>query len=135
MSMRIGYKASAEQFGPRELVEFGVAAERHAFDSAVVSDHYQPWRHEGGHAPFSISWMTAVGERTERITLGTSVLTATFRYNPAVIAQAWATMGCLYPDRIMLGIGTGESLNEIATGYSGEWPEFKERYARLRESV
>jgi coenzyme F420-dependent glucose-6-phosphate dehydrogenase len=63
------------------------------------------------------------------------VLTPTFRYNPAVIAQAFATMGCLYPDRIFLGVGTGESLNEIATGYEGEWPEFKERYARLRESV
>ena len=79
--------------------------------------------------------MTAVGERTERLILGTSVLTPTFRYNPAVIAQAFATMGCLYPDRIFLGVGTGEALNEIATGYQGEWPEFKERFARLRESV
>jgi coenzyme F420-dependent glucose-6-phosphate dehydrogenase len=134
MSVRIGYKASAEQFGPRDLVEFAVAAERLGFDSAVVSDHYQPWRHNGGHAPFSISWMTAVGERTHRIMLGTSVLTPTFRYNPAVIAQAFATMGCLYPDRIMLGIGTGEALNDVAT--TGiEWPEFKERFARMREAV
>jgi coenzyme F420-dependent glucose-6-phosphate dehydrogenase len=134
MTVRIGYKASAEQFGPRELVEFGVAAEQHGFDSAVVSDHYQPWRHNGGHAPFSISWMTAVGERTQRITLGTSVLTATFRYNPAVIAQAFATMGCLYPNRIMLGLGTGEALNDVAvTGI--EWPEFKERFARMREAI
>ena len=104
-------------------------------DSATVSDHFQPWRHEGGHAPFSLAWMTAVGERTKRLILGTSVLTPTFRYNPAVIAQAFATMGCLYPDRIFLGVGTGEALNEIATGYEGDWPEFKERYARLRESV
>ena len=63
------------------------------------------------------------------------MLTPTFRYNPAVIAQAFATMGCLYPDRIFLGVGTGEALNEIATGYEGEWPEFKERFARLREAV
>lgn len=63
--------------------------------------------------------MAAVGERTKRLQLGTSVLTPTFRYNPAVIAQAFATMGCLYPDRIFLGIGTGEALNEIATGYKG----------------
>ena len=110
-------------------------AEAHGMDSATVSDHFQPWRHEGGHAPFSLAWMTAVGERTKRLVLGTSVLTPTFRYNPAVIAQAFATMGCLYPDRIFLGVGTGESLNEIATGFEGEWPEFKERYARLRESV
>jgi coenzyme F420-dependent glucose-6-phosphate dehydrogenase len=134
MTLSVGYKASAEQFGPRELVEFGVAAERFGFDSAVVSDHCQPWRHNGGHAPFSLAWMTAVGERTERITLGTSVLTATFRYNPAVIAQAFATMGCLYPGRVMLGLGTGEALNEVAV--SGMvWPEFKERFARMREAI
>jgi coenzyme F420-dependent glucose-6-phosphate dehydrogenase len=135
VDLKLGYKASAEQFAPRELVELAVAAEAHGMDSATVSDHFQPWRHEGGHAPFSLAWMTAVGERTKRLILGTSVLTPTFRYNPAVIAQAFATMGCLYPDRIFLGVGTGEALNEIATGYEGEWPEFKERYARLRESV
>ena len=133
--LKLGYKASAEQFGPRELVEIAVSAEEHGLDSATVSDHFQPWRHKGGHAPFSLAWMAAVGERTQRIQLGTSVLTPTFRYNPAVIAQAFATMGCLYPDRIMLGVGSGEALNEIATGYTGEWPEFKERFARLRESV
>ncbi|WP_406267505.1 glucose-6-phosphate dehydrogenase (coenzyme-F420) [Nocardia sp. NBC_00881] len=133
--LKLGYKASAEQFGPRELVEIAVLAEQHGLDSATVSDHFQPWRHKGGHAPFSLAWMAAVGERTQRLQLGTSVLTPTFRYNPAVIAQAFATMGCLYPDRIMLGVGSGEALNEIATGYTGEWPEFKERFARLRESV
>ncbi|WP_433669066.1 glucose-6-phosphate dehydrogenase (coenzyme-F420) [Nocardia sp. CA-136227] len=133
--LKLGYKASAEQFGPRELVELAVAAEEHGLDSATVSDHFQPWRHNGGHAPFSLAFLAAVGERTNRIQLGTSVLTPTFRYNPAVIAQAFATLGCLYPDRIMLGVGSGEALNEIATGFQGEWPEFKERFARLRESV
>ena len=90
----------------------------------TVSDHFQPWRHEGGHAPFSLAWMTAVGERTERLIRGTSVLTPTFRYNPAVIAQAFATMACLYPDRVFLGVGTGEALNEIATGHR-RMAEFK----------
>lgn len=135
MSLKLGLKASAEQFGPRELVELGVMAEEYGLDSVTVSDHFQPWRHTGGHAPFSIAWMTAVGERTRTLQLGTSVLTPTFRYNPAVIAQAFATMGCLYPGRVMLGVGTGEALNEIATGYEGAWPEFKERFARLREAV
>ncbi|WP_336087759.1 glucose-6-phosphate dehydrogenase (coenzyme-F420) [Nocardia sp. SSK8] len=135
VDLKLGYKASAEQFGPRELVELAVAAEEHGLDSATVSDHFQPWRHNGGHAPFSLAWLAATGERTERIMLGTSVLTPTFRYNPAVIAQAFATFGCLYPGRVMLGVGTGEALNEIATGYKGEWPDFKERFARLRESV
>jgi coenzyme F420-dependent glucose-6-phosphate dehydrogenase len=134
VALRIGYKASAEQFGPRELVEFGVRAEELGLDSATVSDHFLPWRHEGGHAPFALAWLTAVGERTSHIQLGTSVLTPTFRYNPAVIAQAFATLGLLYPGRVMLGVGTGEALNEIAVS-GREWPEFKERFARLRETV
>jgi len=135
MTLKLGYKASAEQFDPRELVEIAVAAEAHGMESVAVSDHFQPWRHEGGHAPFSLSWMAAVGERTSTIKIGTSVMTPTFRYNPAVIAQAFATMGVLYPGRIFLGVGTGEALNEIATGWKGEWPEFKERIGRLRESI
>ena len=94
---RFGYKASAEQFGPRELLGYAVEAERVGLDSVTVSDHFQPWQHEGGHAPFSLSWLAAVGERTERIMLGTCVMTPTFRYNPAVIAQAFGTLGCLYP--------------------------------------
>jgi len=137
--LKLGYKASAEQFGPRDLVEYAVAAEAHGMESVWTSDHFQPWRHVGGHAPFSLAWMTAVGERTHSVVIGTSVMTPTFRYNPAVVAQAFATMGCLYPRRIVLGVGTGEALNEIATGFAGageqEWPEFKERFARLRESV
>lgn len=134
--LRLGLKASAEQFAPRELVEIAVSAEAHGMDSVTVSDHFQPWRHNGGHAPFSLAWMAAVGERTKQIQIGTSVMTPTFRYNPAVIAQAFATMACLYENRIMLGVGTGEALNEVATGgLDGEWPEFRERFARLRESV
>jgi coenzyme F420-dependent glucose-6-phosphate dehydrogenase len=135
LPLRLGYKASAEQFDPRELVELAVVAEQRGFESATVSDHFQPWRHEGGHAPFSLTWLAAVGERTSTIQLGTSVMTPTFRYNPAVIAQAFATMGVLYPGRIFLGVGSGEALNEIASGWTGEWPAFKERFARLRESV
>ncbi|MAU83371.1 MAG: glucose-6-phosphate dehydrogenase (coenzyme-F420) [Gordonia sp.] len=133
--LKLGLKASAEQFDPRELVEIAVLAEEHGLDSVTVSDHFQPWRHNGGHAPFSLAWMAAVGERTKRVQIGTSVMTPTFRYNPAVIAQAFASMGCMYPGRIMLGVGTGEALNEYATGFQGEWPEFKERFARLRESI
>ncbi|GMA29688.1 glucose-6-phosphate dehydrogenase (coenzyme-F420) [Arenivirga flava] len=139
MTLKLGLKASAEQFAPRELVEIAVAAEGHGFDSVTVSDHFQPWRHSGGHAPFSLAWLAAVGERTSTITVGTSVLTPTFRYNPAVIAQAFATLGSLYPGRVLLGVGTGEALNEIATGFRGagaqDWPQFTERFARLREAV
>src|SRR3954451_16877440 len=132
--LRLGYKASAEQFGPRELLDFAVHAEACGFDSVVVSDHFQPWRHTGGHAPFSFAWLVAVGASTERVMLGTSVVTPTFRYHPSVVAQAMGTLAMLFPSRVMLGIGTGESLNEVPpTGIV--WPEFRERYARLRESV
>src|SRR6478672_339234 len=135
MTLRIGYKASAEQFGPRELLDFGVLAEQVGLDSVLISDHFQPWRHDGGHAPFSLAWLAALGERTERVQVGTSVMTPTFRYNPAVVAQAFGTLGSLYPGRVMLGIGTGEALNEVVVGSVREWPEFKERFARLREAV
>src|ERR671933_1710291 len=111
--LRLGYKASAEQFGPRELLEFSVLAEEVGFDSVVVSDHFQPWRHTDGHAPFSFAWLGALGERTRRVLLGTSVVTPTFRYHPSVVAHAMATLGMLAPARVMLGIGTGESLNEV----------------------
>jgi coenzyme F420-dependent glucose-6-phosphate dehydrogenase len=134
MAIKVGYKASAEQFGPRDLVEYAVLAEELGYESAVISDHFLPWRHNGGHAPFSLAWLAATAERTQRIQLGTSVMTPTFRYNPAVVAQAFATMALLAPDRIMLGVGTGEALNEIAVS-GREWPSFKERYARLREAV
>ncbi len=132
--LRLGYKASAEQFGPVELLDFGIHAEHVGFDSVVVSDHFQPWRHTGGHAPFSFAWLGALGARTERITMGTSVVTPTFRYHPSVVAQAMGTLGVLFPNRVMLGIGTGESLNEVAP-MGIEWPDFKERWARLREAV
>ena len=131
--MKLGYKASNEQFAPQELLRYGVVAEEVGFDSVFVSDHLQPWRHDGGHAPFAMSWLGALGARTERITIGTSVLTPTFRYHPAIVAQAFATLGCLYPGRVVLGMGTGESLNEVALGL--DWPDGKERFARFREAV
>jgi len=132
--LKLGYKASAEQFGPTELLEFSRLAEQSGFDSVFISDHFQPWKHHGGHAPFSLAWLGALGALTSRITIGTSVMTPTFRYHPAVVAQAFATLGVMFPGRIVLGVGTGESLNEVpSTGMT--WPDFKERFARLREAI
>jgi coenzyme F420-dependent glucose-6-phosphate dehydrogenase len=132
--LKLGYKASAEQFPPKVLLEYAVLAEELGFDSVFVSDHFQPWRHTGGHAPFSLSWLGALGARTDHIVMGTSVLTPTFRYHPAVVAHAFGTLGDLYPNRVVLGMGTGESLNETpATGL--QWPEQKERTARFREAL
>lgn len=136
-ALRLGYKASAEQFAPEELIGYGVLAERLGLDSVTISDHFQPWRLNGGHSPSSLVWLSFLAARTERVLIGTSVLTPTFRYNPAVVAQAFATLACLAPGRVMLGVGTGEALNEVAVGAieGADWPPFKERFARLREAV
>jgi coenzyme F420-dependent glucose-6-phosphate dehydrogenase len=131
--LRFGYKASAEQFGPTELLEFGVLAEEMGFDSVFVSDHLQPWMHEGGHAPAAVPWLGALGARTSKILMGTSVLTPTFRYHPGVVAQMFATLGVLYPNRVILGVGTGEALNEVTLGL--EWPDAPERFQRLKEAI
>jgi len=131
--LRLGYKASAEQFSARELLNFAVAAEKNGFDSVFISDHFQPWRHSDGHAPFAFSWLAAAGECTSRVALGTSVNTPTFRYHPAIVAQAFGTLGEMIPGRMILGVGTGEHLNEGALGIP--WPDNKERFARLREAV
>ena len=131
--VRFGYKASAEQFAPAELLRYSIQAEEAGFDSVFVSDHLQPWRHDGGHAPAALPWLGALGAATERITIGTSVLTPTFRYHPVVVAQAFATLGCLFPGRVVLGIGSGESMNEAPLGL--QWPEPKERFARLKEAI
>jgi coenzyme F420-dependent glucose-6-phosphate dehydrogenase len=132
--LKFGYKASAEQFGPRELLDFSSLAEEVGFDSVFVSDHFQPWKHTDGHAPSALSWLGALGARTRRVVIGTSVLTPTFRYHPSVIAQVFGTLGAMFPDRVVLGVGTGESLNEVPS--SGiKWPGPKERRDRLREAI
>src|ERR1700749_5089515 len=131
--LKLGYKASAEQFGPSELLEFSRLAEEVGFDSVFVSDHFQPWKHTDGHAPNSLAWLGALGARDRRVQIGTSVATPTFRYPPSIVAQAFGTLGAMFPGRVVLGVGTGESLNEVpATGMA--WPGAKERRGRLAEA-
>ena len=132
--LTLGWKASAEQFSPQDLLHYGVLAEQLGFESAVVSDHFHPWRDTGGHAPFSFAWLGALGASTKKIRMGTSVVTPTFRYHPAIVAQASATLGLLFPGRFFLGVGSGESMNETPVT-AGEWPEPGERVRRLREAV
>ncbi len=132
--MKLGYKASAEQFGPVELLELARHAERVGLEMVAVSDHFQPWRHHGGHAPAAMTWLGAAAMATERAVLGTSVLTPTLRYHPSVVAQSFATLGCLAPGRVFLGVGTGEAMNETpATGE--EFPGRKERRLRMAEAI
>jgi coenzyme F420-dependent glucose-6-phosphate dehydrogenase len=133
-TLRIGYKASAEQFDPTSLLGYTVLAEDLGFDSVAISDHFQPWRHTTGHAPAALPWLGAVTNATSSLRIGTSVLTPTLRYHPSIVAQAFATLACMAPGRMFLGVGTGESMNETpATGM--EWPGAKERRLRLAESI
>jgi coenzyme F420-dependent glucose-6-phosphate dehydrogenase len=132
--VRLGYKASAEQFGPVELLEFSRKAEEIGLEMVGVSDHFQPWRHHGGHAPAAMTWLGAAAVATERAVLGTSVLTPTLRYHPSVVAQSFATLGCLAPGRVYLGVGTGEAMNETPATGDG-FPGRKERRQRLAEAI
>ena len=104
------------------------------FDSAAISDHFQPFRHTGGHAPAALPWLGALTVTSRRARIGTSVLTPTMRLHPSMVAQAFATLGCLAPGRVFLGVGTGESLNEVPP-LGIEWPRFGERLERLREAI
>jgi coenzyme F420-dependent glucose-6-phosphate dehydrogenase len=132
--VKFGYKASAEQFAPRELLQFSVLAEQVGLDSVAVSDHFQPWRHKTGHAPNSLVWLGALAEATERVELLTSVLTPTMRYHPSIVAQSFGTLGCLAPGRVILGVGTGEAMNETPAT-AAEWPGAKERRLRMAEAI
>jgi coenzyme F420-dependent glucose-6-phosphate dehydrogenase len=134
LPLNLAYKASAEQFAPRRLLDYAVHAEQVGLEGAWISDHFQPWRHHGGHSPFAPGWLAALGERTTAAQLGTSVLTPTMRYEPAVVAHAFGTLACLNPGRVILGVGSGEAMNETpVTGRA--WPGFRERSERLAESV
>jgi coenzyme F420-dependent glucose-6-phosphate dehydrogenase len=132
--MRYGYKASAEQFAPRELIDYSKLAEKLGLETIAVSDHFQPWRHKGGHTPAVFPWLGALGEGTSTAMLGTSVLTPTMRYHPSIVAQGFATLACLNPGRVFLGVGTGEALNETPAT-AGEWPGAKPRRMMLQEAI
>lgn len=129
----IYYVLAHEQFAPPELVEQGVAAERAGFEGVWASDHFQPWQVNEGHSGFAWVTLAALTQRTARIQFGTGVTCPTFRYRPAVVAQAWASLSQLAPGRVFLGLGAGENLNEGAAG--GGWGSYAERASRLVEAV
>ena len=130
---RLGYWASQEQYSMQDLLKFVVEAEKCGFDSCMTSDHFHPWWHDNGYGNFTWIWITAAAERTKRMQFTTGVTAAVYRYNPAIIAQAFASLDILYPGRIGLGIGTGEAMNEVPLGF--DWPEAKTRLARTTEAI
>ena len=132
MSAHIGYAAMLERFPPAEAVTLAALAESHGFRGVMATDHFQPWVPAQGESSFVWSVLAAIGERTTG-DLGPGVTTPSFRMHPAVVAQASATLGSLYPGRHWLGIGSGEALNEHVVG--AYWPEAPERINRMFEAV
>ncbi len=133
MQRGIGFVLSHEQFPPGELVELAVAAEGAGFDGVWASDHFHPWQDNQGHAGQAWITLAAIGQSAGRVALGTAVTCPSYRYHPAIVAQAFATLGVLYPGRVFLGVGTGEAVNEVPAG--GGWGPFPSRLARLREAI
>lgn len=129
----VGYVAAHEQFAPSDLIEYAVAAEKAGFDALWASDHFHPWQDNQGHAGHAWITLAAMGQRTERLLLATGITCPTYRYNPAEVAHAFASLGVLYPGRIFLGVGTGEALNEVPAG--GGWGPYRERAERLAEAI
>src|ERR1700689_2964741 len=129
----VGFMLAHEQFPVPELVQLGVTAEQAGFDLLATSDHLQPW--QANERPSGQAWLTmsAIGERTHRVWIGPTVTCPPFRYNPAVVAEAFSSLSLLYPGRIFLGIGSGEALNEQAA--IGSWPKWPERSERLVEAT
>jgi len=130
---KIGYAAMLEQFHPTDLLDWCAAAERAGFSAGfMVSEHIQPWTPQQGQAAFAWAFMGALGARTG-LPFGTAVTCPGFRYHPAVIAHAAATLGAMYPGRFWLGLGAGEALNEHILG--GQWPEIGVRSSMLFEAI
>jgi coenzyme F420-dependent glucose-6-phosphate dehydrogenase len=130
---KIGYAASLEQFHPNDLLDWCAEAEKAGFDAGfMVSEHFHPWTPQQGQSAFAWNFMGALGVRTS-LPFGTGVTCPGFRYHPAVIAHAAATMGAMFPGRFWLGLGAGEALNEHIVG--GYWPEVGTRSAMLFESI
>jgi len=128
-----GYTLMTEQSGPRELVNYAIAAENVGFDFEVSSDHYSPWLTSQGHAPYAWTVLGAVAQATTRVELATYVTCPSIRYHPAVIAQKAATLQLLSEGRFILGLGSGENLNEHVVGEG--WPSIAVRQDMLEEAV
>ncbi|GAA3707785.1 LLM class F420-dependent oxidoreductase [Microlunatus aurantiacus] len=131
--VNFGYTLMTEQSGPRELVGYAVDAERAGFDFEVSSDHYSPWLTSQGHAPYAWTVLGAVAQATQHIELATYVTCPIQRYHPAVVAQKAATLQLLSGGRFILGLGSGENLNEHITGEG--WPPVAQRQDMLEEAI
>jgi coenzyme F420-dependent glucose-6-phosphate dehydrogenase len=129
----LGYWAAHEQYSMQDLLRFVVEAEKNGFTTTMTSDHFHPWWHDNAYGNFAWVWIAAAAQRTRRMQFVTGVTAPIFRYHPAIIAQAFASLDILYPGRIGLGLGTGESMNETPLGF--DWPRPEARLKRVIEGV
>jgi TAT-translocated FGD2 family F420-dependent dehydrogenase len=129
----ISYMLAHEQFPVPELVQIGQLASQAGFHALATSDHLQPWQANEAHAGQAWITLAALGARSGKSWMGTTVTCPTIRYNPAVVAEAFASLGTLFPGRVFLGVGSGEALNEQAA--TGDWPKWQERWDRLIEAM
>ena len=129
----IGYWASQEQYSMQQLIDFVKEAEKGGFERTLTSDHFHPWSHTNGHGNFTWVWISAVAERTRKMKFLTGVTAGVYRYNPGIIAQAFASLDVLYPGRIGLGVGSGEAMNEVPLGF--DWPSAEIRVERTIEAI
>jgi coenzyme F420-dependent glucose-6-phosphate dehydrogenase len=129
----VGYWASQEQYSMQDLIKFVVEAEKGGFTATMTSDHFHPWWHDNGYGNFTWVWLAAASERTKNMRFITGVTAPVYRYNPSIIAQAFASLDVLYPGRIALGLGTGEAMNEVSVGF--DWPSAAVRLKRTTEAI
>lgn len=130
---KLGYAISSEEHPPSDLVAFARRAEESGFEFAMISDHFHPWIDRQGHSAFVWNVIGGIAQATERLRLGTGVTCPIVRFHPALVAQAAATTAAMMPGRFMLGVGTGENLNEHVLG--DRWPAPEERLEMLEEAI
>jgi len=131
--VKVGYWAAQEQYSMQKLLDSVIEAERAGFQTTGTSDHFHPWWHDNGYGNFTWIWIAAAAERTKKMHFMTGVTAPVYRYHPAIIAQAFASLDVLYPCRIALGVGSGEAMNEMPLGF--DWPRAGERLERTREAI
>jgi coenzyme F420-dependent glucose-6-phosphate dehydrogenase len=131
--VKISIQAAHEQINPTDLLNDVVVMDKNGIERCWSSDHYMPWWHTGASGAAAWPWIGSALAKTNKIEIGTGVTAPILRYNPAVVAQVFATLGFMFPDRVFLGVGLGESLNEVTTG--NEWPSTQERFRRTKEAI
>jgi coenzyme F420-dependent glucose-6-phosphate dehydrogenase len=130
---RLSIQAAHEQINPLDLLDDMVYLDKKDIKRCWSSDHYMPWWNSGASGGAAWPWMGAALARTTKLVIGTGVTAPILRYHPAIVAQVFATLAYMFPQRVFLGIGRGEALNEVPSGNS--WPTNREKFRRLKESI